>query len=234
MTYFGGKAAPGVPQTLASWIPHHQIYLEAFLGHAALMLHKRPALINIGIDLNSHALLHSRTAISQLNIPPQHQFSFARANAITVLEAHHLTPDWFIFCDPPYPLETRTSNHRYQNDLTTPDHERLLSALTKSHAKILLTSIWNTLYADTLRGWYVRQYQNQTHAGITTETAWMNYQPPTHAPYAPEPGQGYRQREAMRKQRKRWTQKFAKMPPDQRQAILNALLQTLRSAPPQP
>ena len=52
MAYPGGKAGDGVYQRLISLMPPHEVYIEPFLGGGAIMRHKRPALLNIGIDLD--------------------------------------------------------------------------------------------------------------------------------------------------------------------------------------
>ena len=52
MTYPGGKNGSGIYQRLINLMPPHQVYVEPFLGGGALMRLKRPAAINIGVDLN--------------------------------------------------------------------------------------------------------------------------------------------------------------------------------------
>lgn len=52
MTYPGGKNGAGVYQTIISRIPPHRVYIEPFLGGGAIMRLKRPAEINIGLDLD--------------------------------------------------------------------------------------------------------------------------------------------------------------------------------------
>ncbi len=56
MTYPGGKNGPGVYQTLINQIPPHDTYIETHLGGGAVLRHKRPAALNIGIDLHGPAL----------------------------------------------------------------------------------------------------------------------------------------------------------------------------------
>lgn len=56
ITYPGGKGGPGVYQTLISQMPPHTAYIETHLGGGAILRHKRPALLNVGIDLSGEAL----------------------------------------------------------------------------------------------------------------------------------------------------------------------------------
>lgn len=51
MSYFGGKNGAGVYQTIINHMPPHRVYIEPFLGGGAIMRLKRPAAVNIGIDL---------------------------------------------------------------------------------------------------------------------------------------------------------------------------------------
>jgi hypothetical protein len=56
VTYPGGKNGAGVYQTIISQMPPHEVYIEPFLGGAAIMRLKRPARLNIGVDLDIAAL----------------------------------------------------------------------------------------------------------------------------------------------------------------------------------
>ncbi len=52
MAYLGGKSPSGVHQTLINLMPPHRTYIELFLGGGGILLRKRPAELNIGIDRN--------------------------------------------------------------------------------------------------------------------------------------------------------------------------------------
>ena len=56
MTYPGGKAGAGVYQTLINLMPPHDVYVEPFLGAGAILRMKRPAALNIGIDLDPEVI----------------------------------------------------------------------------------------------------------------------------------------------------------------------------------
>lgn len=56
MTYPGGKSGAGVYQSLINLMPPHDVYIEPFLGGGAIMRLKRPARVNIGVDLDPDAL----------------------------------------------------------------------------------------------------------------------------------------------------------------------------------
>ncbi len=56
----GGKNGAGVYQTIISRMPPHLVYVEPFLGSGAIMRLKRPARVNIGLDLDAGAVRQFR------------------------------------------------------------------------------------------------------------------------------------------------------------------------------
>jgi DNA adenine methylase len=56
MGYPGGKNGSGVYQAIINQMPPHRVYVEPFLGGGAIMRLKRPAEMNIGIDLDQDAV----------------------------------------------------------------------------------------------------------------------------------------------------------------------------------
>ena len=60
MAYPGGKSGSGVYQSIINLMPPHQRYFEPFLGGGAIMRRKRPALHNMGMDLNAGAVREMR------------------------------------------------------------------------------------------------------------------------------------------------------------------------------
>jgi len=63
MGFPGGKAGAGTYQKIINQIPPHDIYVEAFLGDGAIIRRKRPALRNIGVEVDpSTAALFSGSA----------------------------------------------------------------------------------------------------------------------------------------------------------------------------
>lgn len=63
MPYPGGKHGAGVFQTIISRMPPHSVYIEPFLGGGAIMRMKRPAAVNIGLDLDPEVIRRFQTAV---------------------------------------------------------------------------------------------------------------------------------------------------------------------------
>lgn len=62
MQYPGGKGSSF--QKIINLIPPHAVYIETHLGGGAVMRHKRPAAVNIGIDINREVLRTTAQSIA--------------------------------------------------------------------------------------------------------------------------------------------------------------------------
>ena len=56
VSYPGSKNGSGVYQAIINRMPPHQVYLEPFLGGGAILRLKRPAALNIGVDLDKQVI----------------------------------------------------------------------------------------------------------------------------------------------------------------------------------
>lgn len=90
------------------------------------------------------------------------------------------TPNVFLYLDPPYVQETRTSA-RYAEDMDDDTHRRLLEACIHSKAKILISGYDNHLYDILLsNGFTKHSFEVNTISGdkkpkTKIETIWKNY-----------------------------------------------------------
>jgi len=65
MAYPGGKNGAGVYQRIINLMPPHDTYVEPFLGGGAVMRLKRPATLNIGLDLDRALIRAWRAALDR-------------------------------------------------------------------------------------------------------------------------------------------------------------------------
>ena len=81
----------------------------------------------------------------------------------------------FIYCDPPYLMETR-KRYLYNYEMDDIEHEKLLDVVTKSDCKIMISGYDNDLYNEILYKWNKVQKRTCAECGVTRiETLWMNY-----------------------------------------------------------
>lgn len=71
MTYPGGKNGSGIYQKLINLMPPHSVYIEAFLGGGALMRMKKPAALNIGIDLDAGLIARWKASTAKGVVPAE-------------------------------------------------------------------------------------------------------------------------------------------------------------------
>lgn len=86
------------------------------------------------------------------------------------------TEDVFIYCDPPYLLDTRKSN-LYKHEMTNEQHIELLNLLKNHKGKVLISGYDNDLYNSILVGWNKEYKDTLAEQGLKrTECLWMNYE----------------------------------------------------------
>jgi DNA adenine methylase len=209
----GSKGADGVYHSIINQMPPHYCYIEPFLGHGAIMKAKRPADRNIGIDRNVDAVAHVRALI------PYAELSVG--DGIRYLERFEWRGGELVYCDPPYLLETRTSNKRYKFELSA--HQRLLELLRRLPCPVILSGYYSPLYAETLSDWRVVTYTGQTRGGPRTEYLWCNFPEPWELHDYRYLGNGFRERERIKKLQRRWVAKLESRTRLERLALFSAL-----------
>lgn len=256
MTYYGGKDGAGVAQRLINQIPPHRVFISAFLGDCAVLRRIRPAELTIGIDRDRqnidrwHAAwggslsdainmrLYCTDAIEWL----RHALGFylvassysAAGDGVpgSVARSVDLVPanaaGVFIYCDPPYRLESRQDQRpRYRCEMSNADHVKLLETLhfatLETRAQIMVQHYPCDLYAANLSDWRTWTYRAKTRRGMATEQVWCNYPQPTELHDTRFLGRNKRQRESIRRRATRWKARLERMNPLERQAILNEL-----------
>lgn len=216
MHYPGGKGASGVYQRLINQIPPHRVFIETHLGGGAIMRHKKPAEINIGIDLDKDVLDAW---------PKTGQVQLIHADAINYLATYPFIGDEFVYADPPYLSYTRRSDRApYKIDYSEEQHIDLLKILTTIPCNVMISGYHSPLYEQYLAEWRVLQFSVRTRSGATAEEfVWMNYQDPVELHDYSYLGETFRERERIRRRIDRWRARLESLPPLERNALLSAL-----------
>jgi DNA adenine methylase len=222
--YPGGKNSGGAYQRIICQMPPHDVYLECFLGSAAVMKAKLPARLNIGLDVNENAWREVRKYFDQ----QPGNFHILNKSALSFLEDYiWLSANrYFVYLDPPYLLHSRKQkgSHLYTYEFFLEDHERLLKLAKSIPAMVAISGYHSELYARELKDWRSINWQQVTRGGkMATEFLWMNYAQPLELHDYRYLGDGFRERERIKKKKNRWRAKLERMPTLERQALLATL-----------
>lgn len=222
MTYPSGKG--NCYQQIINQIPPHDTYIEPFAGGGAVLLNKKPAQLNVAIDIDSEAIDQLRSNIAA-NSDGRPAYHLLNTDALAWLTTYQFTGNEFIYADPPYVLSTRRQ-HRpiYRHEMTNMQHTQLLDIALNLSCRIAISGYWSQLYADRLSGWRTIQFQIQTRGNTpATEYLWMNYPQPTALHDYSYLGEDYRERERIKRKTQRWTTRLKGMPLLERLAISSAI-----------
>jgi DNA adenine methylase len=214
MRYPGGKGR--LWQEIVSLMPPHEIYIETHLGGGAVLRNKRPAKMNIGIDVDKQVI----AAAKHWEVP---SLALHQADAVDFLEQYTFLGTELVYSDPPYVASTKAYRRYYRCEYTNNDHVRLLAKLSELDCDVLISGYSCELYESSLQGWNRKELTNVTHAGRRQETVWANFAFTDKLHDYNRIGGSFRERERIRRKIARWTDKIKAMPAMERNAILSAL-----------
>jgi hypothetical protein len=237
MRYPGGKSGSGVYQTIISQMPPHQVYIEPFLGAGAVMRHKLPARINVGLDLDVEVISRAAGIAAggdvvqpgcrlALRCDGGPQYCFERADAVQWLGILRwwtaILPGCLVYCDPPYLMATRSSKRRiYRCELDEPGHIALLDVLVQLPCMVMVSGYESELYRDRLSTWRVVRYRVMTRGGRPREELlWCNFPGPAELHDYRYLGRDFRERERIRRRRASWVAMLERMPVLERAAVI--------------
>lgn len=213
--YPGGKGT--FFQRIINLMPPHRMYLETHVGGGAVMRHKRPAAVNVALDLNPK--VRERWA----NGKYMHVIYY-QADAMEYLAGIRPAGDILIYCDPPYMMEARKGGRLYDHEYSVKDHERLLAKLKSLHpCKIIVSGYLTELYISELKSWSHISFEVMTRGGLATEFLWFNFPFPQELHEYTYLGDTFRDRERIKRKRKRWIKNLKRMPELDRNAMLDGI-----------
>lgn len=214
--YPGSKGGAGAWQQIVSLMPPHRVYVEPYLGGGAVLYAKRPAAFSIVSDADPDILrYHARQ--------PLPRAAYLVADALALLPELALTRDDLVYLDPPYHPAVRAKAKLYNVEADEDHHSSLLAMLQALDCNVILSGYRCAAYNDALSGWHRTDYGVMTRGGRRIESAWCNFEPGLALHDTRFVGDGFRERERIKRKRDRWAAKFRRMPPAERAVIAEAL-----------
>lgn len=235
MSYTGGKNGAGVYQRIISMMPPHLIYVEPFLGGGAVLRMKAPApVMNVARDLSAKAVADVRRQLrtsppgmASIDRRQKQRWSLEVGDGMRLIENIEAGPETLVYCDPPYLMSTRSTKRAYyEHEMSDADHRRLLRWAIDSKCLVMISGYWSTMYGSTLRKWRCERFMAMTRRGLAEECVWCNFPEPAELHDYRYLGDGFRERERIKRKKLRWIAKLAAMPLLERRCLLAAIAST--------
>ncbi|MFN8304046.1 MAG: hypothetical protein U0U46_16280 [Saprospiraceae bacterium] len=232
-TYFGGKGAAGVVHRIIQQVPRHDVFVSGFLGQCAVLRHIRPAARRIGVELDP-AVIALWTAARCPDGAPPAGLEIVPGDFLTLDLPELWQPSTFVYLDPPYLHETRSSRTRYRFELTTAQHRQLLDKVRALPCRVALSCYDSGLYRAALVGWRRIQFPSQSRGGPRLETLYLNYPEPApddlHDPRFS--GDNFRAREKSKRRLDTIFRKIGNLTGTEQAALLDRLAHLVASRQP--
>lgn len=232
MSYPGSKAQAGVFQTIIGNMPPHSVYVEAFAGSAQVFHRKARAKWS---GLFERCGAQAAKLVDELpgdwgnlrsdGLAFRGSVTVWNCDAIEWLPKLQLPADAVVYCDPPYPLDTRQGRLYYDHELSDDDHTRFLTLLQALKCRVMISGVHCQLYDWHLRDWRCVSYRVRWHRKTVTECLWCNFPEPTELHDWRYAGRNFRQRTSLKRLASRWLAKLDRMKPLQRGYVLDSIEQ---------
>lgn len=219
MAYPGGKGR--CYRRLINLMPPHRRYIETHLGGGAVMKAKRPAEVNIGIDLDERVVARwSRRT----------EFEVLQGDAAATLARLAPKIGDLVYSDPPYLAHTRRRRSMYRHDYSDQQHSELLTTLKTLPSFVMVSGYQSDLYNELLQGWTRIDFDAPTQNGIARECVWLNFEAgPILHDYS-FIGEDFRDRERVSRRIATLTNKLVQAAPLELNAVLAELAEREPSA----
>jgi site-specific DNA-adenine methylase len=210
MRYPGGKGR--CYHHIISLMPKHRVFIETHLGGGAILRHKRPATVNIGVDIDPDV-------ISTWKKVDRRDLNLVQADACDFLRSYDFQGDEIVYCYPPYLQETRRRQRIYRFEYSRQQHIELLNILLSLPCNVIVSGYRSQLYDATLSGWRSLEFPGDSHTGPRTEVVWMNFDPPALLHDHSYLGGDFRARETIKRRRRGLMSRVASLSAEERQAL---------------
>jgi len=229
--FVGSKGGAGVWQRIISEMPPHDLFIEAFAGTGQVLLHKRPARASIAIDSDAAVCSALRSVLARSGEPRGAGVTVICADAISWLEKHRskFNSSTVVYLDPPYLFDVRACpgrryyGHEFGEEWLHGELLAVLSRLGTQGVSVLISGYRSELYDRMLPYWRRVDYRTATRGGAVTESLWCNFEAPAQLHDYRFLGSGFRERERLKRKKKRWLAKLRRMTPVEAAAVLAAI-----------
>lgn len=220
--YPGKKSNTGIIQFLVNNIPAHKHYYELFLGSGNLYLSKRPAEISVLADIDKNVidehLKNNYTGDTKL-------YNCSYKAFLANSQSRWYNQDDFFYLDPPYPESARRSGKKYyaHEMLSDAEHLELLNKCQAINANVMISTRHNQLYSQVLSEWRVKEFHTMDRGGKCVEVIYMNYPEPEHLHQYDYLGEGFGDRQRIKRKIDRLLSKWGNLPQHEKNALIVAL-----------
>jgi site-specific DNA-adenine methylase len=238
--YNGGKSGNGTYQNIINHIPPHGIYIAPFAGHDGVFQKIRRADISILNDKDQRVIEQWKKASllkdcivcesymqgNLFSTPEKPVVILRNQDYASLIAKFSDTADAFIYCDPPYKMDTRRSSKKiYLFDWPTDnEHIDFLNIVLKCNCPVMVSAYESDLYNDMLKGWSTHKFNSMTRTGLREEIIYYNYPKPTILHDFQYLGKNYRERERIKRKVNRFESKMNRLPELERAAILSNII----------
>jgi DNA adenine methylase len=223
MRYPGGKGK--CYQRIINLMPPHTTYIESHLGGGAVLRHKKPANLNIGIDVDANV-------IARWEAEHPTACHLVHGDATSFLAEYPYAGGELVYSDPPYVKSTRRQAKVYRHDLEDHEHRRLLETLKTLPCLVMISGYDSELYRAALVGWHFASFSARTRVDMRKECIWCNFMPPARLHEGTHLGATFRERQAIKRRHQRWLERLDDMPPAERNHLLALIQERYTSAAP--
>lgn len=167
-------------------------------------------------------------AVEVLPADRQPRWIWIAGDGLDLLEHHQFDGCELVYCDPPYMRSTRKSTKDlYRFEWTDHHHSRLLKWAAETKAKVIISGYASVMYREALelipKPWNCEGFEVMTRRGRATEILWWNFERPAVLHDDRFLGDGFRDRERIRRRQARWIARLQRMDPAERYALLGAV-----------